>query len=350
LNPGVTPVIGSNSTVFTFTVWYFDADNNLPDLINITINGTGTFTMVENDSLDMVVFDGKLYQFSTTLPWGYYQFQASCFDGTFTNTSAWITGPEVNPFFDIPSWTTLIFHDDFEIGYLDSKWTLTGVGGVSTATSNSSPYSAYHANDAGAITSRIINLNGYSTVNVSYWVRRGGSFPGSEHPDMSPDEDFYVEYYDSTGTWIQLDRFLGGGPEGEIFAISHQFPSSALHSSFQIRFRQQGGSGSGFDYWHFDDVAIISCGASSSLVSPQNGSTVFIGPVDFTWTSHDSPDLGSINYTWQLASDADFLTITDEVTTIPETVKNTTLTRLVNHSPGPRHSRFSLKTTISRPC
>ena len=62
ITPQVSPIIGNISTHFNFTVWYFDADNNLPTFVNITLNSS-IYAMSSIDSLDNNAIDGIEYSF-----------------------------------------------------------------------------------------------------------------------------------------------------------------------------------------------------------------------------------------------------------------------------------------------
>nr|MDO8114546.1 hypothetical protein [Candidatus Sigynarchaeota archaeon] len=321
-----TPSTGTNQTVYTFSVIYHDADNNFPRAINVTINGT-VHTMNAVNVSDTNVIDGKLYSYTTTLTWGIYQFRVNCSDSLYANSTAWLPGPVVNPFNIL---SDVLFYDNFDDGSLGMDWTLTGMGGVSTQTCNSSPYSAYHNGNAGSITSRVIALNGRSNVNISYWIRRGGSF--SEHPDASG-EDLVAEYYNNIGTWVQLDFFAAGGTQGEIFTVLHVLPLNALHANFQVRFRQLGGSGTGFDYWHIDDVLIKGIGSRVMLLAPLNASTRMAGNMNFSWSSMQPP-FGPVNYTWQISNRSDFATIVNTVSNILETPTTTLRTINVDYAAG----------------
>ncbi|MFX0102893.1 MAG: hypothetical protein ACFFCS_25215, partial [Candidatus Hodarchaeota archaeon] len=106
-NPQVFPSFGTNSTTFNFTVWYHDADYLLPDHVNITINSQ-TYPMLRANLSDNNATDGVLYFLETTLDFGYHQFQVNCSDGVYTNSTSWMIGPEVNPFFNISSVVSLI--------------------------------------------------------------------------------------------------------------------------------------------------------------------------------------------------------------------------------------------------
>lgn len=150
----------------------------------------------------------------------------------------------------------VIFSDDFERAALAPNWT-TDVGtaaGISAATANSPTRSMYTRNQAVIVTSSIINLS-VPGAEISYWVRRGIDIPGSENPERN--EDLYIEFLDSVGTWVTIVRYLGDDTPGQIFNGSISLPFSALHANFQLRVRQTGGSGVDWDYWHTDDVVII---------------------------------------------------------------------------------------------
>ncbi|MFX0097967.1 MAG: hypothetical protein ACFFCS_00180, partial [Candidatus Hodarchaeota archaeon] len=105
VNSSVTPSSGVNTTSFNFTTWYFDVDNNMPAVVNISINGS-VYNMTQANPGDTIATDGILFTYSTNLDWGYYQFNISCFDGGFTNSTGWISGPEVNPFLEVGSGPT----------------------------------------------------------------------------------------------------------------------------------------------------------------------------------------------------------------------------------------------------
>ncbi len=103
MNPNVSPTIGGNSTLFNFTVLYFDPDNNFPEKINITLDGN-IFPMLPVNPLDDNAMNGRLYFYNTTiLTHGFYSFQINCYDGNFSDATNWIDGPEVNPFYSVSS-------------------------------------------------------------------------------------------------------------------------------------------------------------------------------------------------------------------------------------------------------
>ena len=98
LSANVFPFTGVNSTEFSFTVWYFDEDNNSPLNVNITID-IQTFSMIKSNPLDNIAIDGILYTYNTTLNYGFHYFQISCNDGGYTNSTGLLSGPDVHPLY-----------------------------------------------------------------------------------------------------------------------------------------------------------------------------------------------------------------------------------------------------------
>ncbi len=319
INPEVNPPKGNNDTLYIFTVLYYDIDNNMPNSINITINGTGTYPMVQSNPFDFNAMDGMEYYYNTTLDYGYYQFQINCSDGSNLNNTAWIIGPEVNPF--LSPIRQSIFYDNFEDGSYIGDWALTGSGGVNTLISGPGTYSAYHYGGAGEFTSNIFNLSSYYSLNISYWVQQGDTSIGSENPDSG--EDFAIEYKNSIGTWVNLETLPGSEPGATIYIRNYTLPAAALHSTSQFRFRQTSGTSGSYDYWHFDNVEIYTIINEIKLLTPANESIIFSGLQDFTWLSLNAW-FGSVNYTFQISNETDFSNIIYTNNTIPETLGTTT--------------------------
>ena len=123
LFPDVSPDIGGYNTIFNYTVWYFDEDNNQPDVINITID-QNTYLMSKHDAFDTNSTDGILYFYNTSLNFGYYQFQINCSDGTFKNSTNWIDGPEVDPFYTDMDVSLLypLNMSSFVTNWVDFEW------------------------------------------------------------------------------------------------------------------------------------------------------------------------------------------------------------------------------------
>ncbi len=93
-NYNVSPVIGSNTTTFVFSVTFTDADNNPPTSITVTINGT-EYPVVKQVSTDNNYTDGCVYQYSTTLGLGSHEYYFNCSDGTYAASTTVQYGPSV---------------------------------------------------------------------------------------------------------------------------------------------------------------------------------------------------------------------------------------------------------------
>lgn len=149
--------------------------------------------------------------------------------------------------------------EDFEFGLFGGStginWTTTDptYSDVSSDTAQSGIYSMYTCGGVVTVTSIPIDLSGLASAEVRCWIQRG-SDTFSEDPDGG--EDLVIEYKNNVDLWIQLDIHLGSGTPGEIVIPIYSLPPDALHSQFQLRFTQTGGSGGGMDYWHLDDIYI----------------------------------------------------------------------------------------------
>ena len=143
--------------------------------------------------------------------------------------------------------------DDFEGGF-GSNWTITatsGIAGVSDMTSQSPNFSMTTNAGVVDVTSIAVDTSDPSFGDLSMWIRRG-SDAFSEFPDAT--ENFVVEYLNDVGAWVILETFTGGGAAGQIFLRNYPIPVAGRHANFQLRFRQTGGSGPQWDFWHVDDV------------------------------------------------------------------------------------------------
>jgi uncharacterized membrane protein len=150
------------------------------------------------------------------------------------------------------------WNEDFEFGDMGGttgiNWTADNFpnSGVSNQTFQSGTYSLYSNGGTVNITSIAVNTSGLSFVEVRFWIRRGDVF--SEEPD--PGDDLEMYYKNNLGNWVLINTLPGSGIPGEIFSMNYVLPSDAIYTTFQLRFRQKSGSGSGFDFWHIDDVYI----------------------------------------------------------------------------------------------
>lgn len=120
---------------------------------------------------------------------------------------------------------------------------------------------------AVSITSPQVNLAGHQGLAVQAWVKQG-TYQCGEEPDTN--ENFYLEYKNSNNGWSQIQYLPGSTTGGTVTNVNYNLPSNAYHQDFQIRARQNSGSGSCCDYWFFDDV-IIPGTTGANLTSPTFG-------------------------------------------------------------------------------
>jgi MSHA biogenesis protein MshQ len=186
-------------------------------------------------------------------------------DGTLANNTA-------TDSYTIPSSLALGFCDDFESGL--GNWTIASSGGdagTSTVTANSGSSSMFTRWGVVTVTLGTIDTTVASSgPKVTAWIRRGDD-AFSENPDAG--EDLVIEYLNNVGTWVALETFPGNGTPGEILNRTYVLGVDAVHAGFQLRFRQTGGSGSDFDYWHVDDVCVL------------NNQPTYYGMDEATWAA-----------------------------------------------------------------
>lgn len=145
--------------------------------------------------------------------------------------------------------------DDFESG-LAGNWTvnpISGLAGTSQATSQSPTFAMTLNGGVVDVTSNVIDTTDTSFGDVSMWIRRGAD---AFSEDTDANEDLVVEYLDDVGTWVALETFPGGGTNGQVLLRNYTIPADGRHSGFRLRFRQTGGSGPPWDFWHIDDVCL----------------------------------------------------------------------------------------------
>ena len=163
--------------------------------------------------------------------------------------------------------------DDFEGGL--ANWSTTGRVSTTQNTYSSATHSmSINGGNSDATTAAIDTVDNLKELRL--WVRRGAD---SFSEDTDNGEDLILEYLDSGNNWVELETFLGSGTKGQIYKQTYSMPSSAEHANFKIRFNMPNGNGSGYDYWHIDDVCLIpdrysTISKSSCVISdPINGTT-----------------------------------------------------------------------------
>jgi uncharacterized repeat protein (TIGR01451 family) len=145
--------------------------------------------------------------------------------------------------------------------------------GVNSLTANNGSNSLFLHNSTSSATSPVFDAQGVS--NVTVWVRRGADF-FSEDPDTN--EDLVVEALNSSNVWVQLVQLPGSGTPGDEFDFNFTLTSDLQHAGLQIRFRLLTGSGTNFDFWHVDDLCLVSLLTPELTVSKV--STLIADPVN----------------------------------------------------------------------
>ncbi|WP_273266111.1 LamG-like jellyroll fold domain-containing protein, partial [Flexistipes sinusarabici] len=146
--------------------------------------------------------------------------------------------------------------DTFDENSLNTYWNVDSNGGdagISNGTPDSDGRAMYtRYGEVTVTTKRTIDLSG-KYAELSFWAQVGDdSF--SENPDAN--EDLVIEYNDSNNEWHILTRIAGDTASGSVFNQTIEIPANGLHSNFRFRFRQTGGSGDNYDYYHIDNVVL----------------------------------------------------------------------------------------------
>lgn len=305
------PEVDAEETL-TFQVEVSDSQATDTDTVSVTVTDgdqppTADFTVTPSSPApgEQVTFDAGV----------------SSDDGSIESYQWTFNGVDVGG----PTETTLL-ESDFESGSLATDgWSHDAMGsdasaGVNGATSNSGSQSAYHYGDEGALVSPALDANGADSLTVEFWAQKGAnSF--SDQPDAGWGEDLIIEYLDSDGNWVEIDRIEDTVEPGAEFSESLTIDDdAAFHDGFQLRFHQEGASNPPCDYWHVDDVAVTATSDASSGTVQKSGQTV----------SHTFSQAGSYEVALTVTDDdgaTDTVTKTVEVSedqqqpqTIPEAV------------------------------
>ncbi|MBN2153894.1 MAG: hypothetical protein JW839_20725, partial [Candidatus Lokiarchaeota archaeon] len=340
-NPGVTPSVGINSTVFNFTVTYFDQANAYPTSITVTINTT-TYALVQLLPGDTNVVDGKVYTYSTTLPWGRYQFKMNCSNGSFQNSTSWMPGPEVDPFGVMAAVNETVFEDDFEGG--TSKWpTISGLWHLTSSSSSwpnpchSPTHSMWYGQESsgtyatgsrtyGAIMSTSFSLAGYASARLEFyqWLQgEGGSW-----------DYCYVNVSTDGGTsWGPLYKSNANIASWQ--RCSLDMSGYCGYPDVRIRFYFDSIDSINNNYrgWLVDDVRITALTGNwtHTLALPSNGTMMPVGNVNFSWTNAAPIPL---TFRWQLSASSNFSSVLDEAWGIPGASPGTSFVRNVSRATG----------------
>ncbi len=197
VNPGYSPQSGDYETIFSFTIWYYDIDNNLPVFVNLIVEGT-QFSMVQFDILDINATDGILFYFTTTLDFGNKSFMFSCSDGNYLNSTNWFIGPEVSPFLNINAITLLtpLYNDELYANLINFSW--TSVDAVFSGINFTFQLSA--SNDFSTLLYEVTDIN--EMPNITYFPLNVSLPSGIYYWRVKPS---YGEFYGAWSNYFQLN-------------------------------------------------------------------------------------------------------------------------------------------------
>ncbi|RPJ29409.1 MAG: tandem-95 repeat protein, partial [Planctomycetaceae bacterium] len=186
---------------------------------------------------------------------------------------------------EVPS----LFSEGFESGgFTAGGWVTSGQATVETTSAHSGTYGALLKKAASVATT--INTGGATGATFTYWARTAGLKAGSEY--------LYVEWSQDGSTWHQLDTLTGDTGWAQ---FSHDI--SPAPSSFRIRFRTNGSSGS--DMAMIDDIVITGAAAG--------GNTAPSASDDSATMNEDAPVVISV-----LANDIDIDGDTLSITSVTQ--------------------------------
>jgi len=379
-NPSVTPAIANNATMFNFTVTYIDSDNNLPQAINITINGT-VHAMLPA-SADLNVMDGKVYYYAALISTpGKYTCTMHCWDGLYSNSTGPFNHPEVNPFAPIfPLKNVAIFQDTYPWGYSTVE-TILASDGIS--------YTIYPGTSLGKV-----GLGAYNKVIIS--SEQSTNFYGNL---TSPAVRSWLEAFASAGGTVEINAAatnnINGLPGG--YNVTYYTTNSVtINSTYASNPIVVGITGTGIDGWGYSAHTYITnvklgdqtlvqdtsspfyprliesrfgsglifvtgmtleYGAGNNLgqarqllqnllvynnplgysaipIVPVNGIASFDRNITFTWSRMPFTVPNTVNYTWQLSNSSSFSIILNQISKIPSASFNTTQVITVNYTTG----------------
>lgn len=175
------------------------------------------------------------------------------------------------------SFTPVIeFSDNFESGAFDSsRWAQVNfaeIDGVGLNEPSGALAARLNTNPAGgdSIVSTNIDLASSPAARLSYsWQRTGGG----DSPENG--EDLVISYRNAGGSWIELERQTGAGPDMDGFRRSIiNLPAGAMHANFAFRIQTASTGGGTTDDWFVDDVVVESIPDENNRPSLQNNGSL----------------------------------------------------------------------------
>ncbi len=149
------------------------------------------------------------------------------------------------------------YEEGWEDGEL-SPWTIDSGAGTAEVTQddvNSGNYSLVTGEGPVTVHSPEIDISGWDTsgsdITLNMWIKASEVLD-----DPESGEDIVVSYKNESGEWNELGTFEGG-TAGKVYKPEIVLPEDALHANFTIGIEQTDATGSGYDYWHIDDIKLV---------------------------------------------------------------------------------------------
>jgi PKD repeat protein len=232
----VTPSLGTNQTTqFTYSVTYTDADNNPPQWVNVTLDGSRVFQMAKQNPLDSNYLDGCVYRYITYLNVGNHSYFFNASDGTRAANLGPYYGPTAEPQWNRVSLSGVQIGCVITHGELNPR---TRYVGAASMVADLNARGAVLTDISATITAGV--LSGYkiiwidegatSTITtaeldaIEVWVRAGGNIivtgddTSSSHTEYRVLNKFLIYIYSLTG-------YSGTSPQ----VYSHQITRSVTN-------------------------------------------------------------------------------------------------------------------------
>ncbi len=167
----------------------------------------------------------------------------------------------------------LPFCDTFEQAIAPAAWSYNAIATLSSG-SRSPPSGILAlmfdacctgcANAPDEIRSNAIRLGAAPQATLAYFTQHAGG-------SATAGSQFIVDYWNSLGDWIELNRISANGTTQNAFVSwQHGLPADALHDEFRVRFRQGGLTNQAT--WFLDSVSITSVDIDSPILYVRAGS------------------------------------------------------------------------------
>ncbi|MBN2152159.1 MAG: PKD domain-containing protein, partial [Candidatus Lokiarchaeota archaeon] len=215
----VAPTVGTNQTTqFTYSVTYTDADNNPPQWVNVTLDGSRVFPMTKLNPLDNNYIDGCVYRYQTYLRAGNHSYAFNASDGTRAAGLGPYYGPTAEPQWNQVSLAGVQVGCVVSHGETNPHVQYRIVGNNNDAIDDLRTRGATLSNITTAITAGVLapykivwinegGTNNWTTAEldaIELWVRNGGSIIVTGNDSSSSHMEYRVLYRFSIYMYSQV--------------------------------------------------------------------------------------------------------------------------------------------------